>query len=214
MHPRPKGILGRQLARVTQALVYADGAGAGAPPLQLSGPALAGCSVAGAALTLRFDAALLAGAAVSWLANASRARENTALYALPAPARLPADYGSGHHPGGDYKGPYANGNEWGVEGWVALDAVAGPGAAELTVDLAPLRGAAPTAIRYASGTGGWGSGAQNRMCCGPLINVAVEPCAPDSCPLHAAGLPGVPFVAAIDAATGRCACAPPMDCSG
>ena len=207
VHPRPKGILGRQLARATQALAYAGGAA-----LQMSGPALAGCSVAGAALTLRFNSSLLAGAPVTWATNASRAREDTLLYALPAPAELPADYGAGHHgPSGAYKGPYANGNEWGVEGWVALDAVAGPGAAELTVDLTPLAGAAPTAIRYASGAGGWGSGAANRMCCGPSVNVAVEPCAPDACPLHAGGLPGIPFVAAI--VGGRCACAPPMDCS-
>ena len=208
IHPRPKGILGRQLARAAQALSYGGGAA-----LQLSGPALAGCTVSGATLTLRFNATLLAGAAVTWSANASRNLENTALYALAAPAALPADYGAGHHGSpGSYKGPYANGNEWGVEGWVALDAVSGPGAAELSVDLTPLGGAAPTAIRYASGAGGWGSGSSNRMCCGPSINVAVEPCAPNSCPLQAGGLPGVPFTAAIDA-TGHCTCAPPMSCN-
>lgn len=207
VHPRPKGYLGRQLAQITRALVYPDGAAAA---VQVSGPALAGCTVTGSTLALRFNASLLAGAPITWGSNASRVNETTALYVLAGPNTLPPDYGAGHHgPSGNYKGAYANGNEWGVEGWVAVDAVVS-GANSLSVDLTPLAGATPTAVRYASGTGGWGSGTQNRMCCGPAVNIALEPCAPDSCPLHAGGLPGVPFVAEI--AAGRCVCAPPMQC--
>jgi hypothetical protein len=147
---------------------------------------------------------------VTWSANASRANETTALYVL-AGATLPADYARFHHgPSSDYKGCYANGNELGVEGWVPVSAVVS-GADELTVDLSPLNNSAPTAVRYAWGTGGWGTGFSNRMCCGPTVDVAVQPCAPDSCPLHGGGLPGVPFVAEITPA-GRCKCALPQVC--
>ena len=207
VHPRPKGYVGRQMAQVTAALAYAR---APAPAPQLSGPILAGCTAAGAVLTLRFNASLLAGAPVTWSANASRANETTALYVL-AGATLPADYARFHHvPSSDYKGCYANGNELGVEGWVPVNAVVS-GADELTVDLLPLNNSAPTAVRYAWGTGGWGTGFSNRMCCGPTVDVAVQPCAPDSCPLHGGGLPGVPFVAEITPA-GRCKCALPQVC--
>ena len=56
-----------------------------------------------------------------------------------------------------YPGVDRNPAQLGVSGWVAVSArVAGDGVS-LSVDLGPLKGAAPTAVRYAWGTGGWGA---------------------------------------------------------
>ena len=97
---------------------------------------------------------------------------------------------------------------------------AGPGANEVTVDLAPLKGVAPTAVRYASGagSGGWLPGKTTgpdcqRTCCGLGQDCSLKPCPPGSCPLKASGvgaLPAVPFHAAIVA--GVCKCVPPQVC--
>ena len=129
---------------------------------------------------------------------------------------------SHNHHGPDtnaYKGPYSKGNEYGVEGWIAVMPVAGPGGNTVTLDLSPLNGLTPTAVRYGAGSGGWGITAPKnngcgRMCCGPTVDCRMQPCPPESCPIKASGvgeLPAVPFVAAITAA-GKCQCVAPQQC--
>jgi sialate O-acetylesterase len=207
VHPRAKAPVGRRLAQAAFATAYGG-------PGPASGPVFAGCALGASSLRLTFDAARLAGAAVTWSPNASAALQNTALYVLVG-APFPAWAAANHHAADwrSYRGPYADGNEVGVAGWVAVDAVAS-GPAELTVDLSPLGGAVPTAVRYAYGTGGWGAPFQDRMCCGPTVDVSLQPCPMDSCPLHAAAphvaLPGVPFLAEL--VGGKCRCVAPQTC--
>ena len=54
---------------------------------------------------------------------------------------------------------------------------AGAAPNEVSVDLAPLRGAAPSAIRYGSGAGSYGAAVGNALvCCGPFQDIALSPC--------------------------------------
>lgn len=105
-------------------------------------------------------------------------------------------------------------------GWRAVMPAAGTAANEVIVDLVPLQGATPTAIRYGSGAGSYGAAVGNALiCCGPLQDIALSPCPPGSCPIKSSALalasstelPAAPFVAAI--VGGRCVCAPPQVCS-
>jgi len=232
LHPRTKGLVADRLAQAAFAAVYAP---AGA--LLDAGPVLAGCAVSadGATLALTFDAARLRGERVvvgkpAGAAALSLALENTALYALVG-APLPAGAAAGREVR-PYYGPYAEGvdaqrggarvpgNEFGAAPWVALLPRAGARANEVLVDLAPLGGRAPTAVRYAMGGGGNGDFLPNRtdsqagrFCCGPTVDVARAPCPPGSCPIKASGrgaLPAAPFVAEIVA--GRCRCLAPQVC--
>ena len=225
VHPRPKDVPGRRLAQAAFASVYRPDSA-----LLAQAPFLSGCSVSadGATLTLRFDAAALKGERMT-VSKPPLARplnlsaENTALYVLPAPAQLDlAAVAANHHNQTQqgYRGPYSSGNEFGVEGWVAVMPSAGAAPNEVSVDLAPLRGAAPSAIRYGSGAGSYGAAVGNALvCCGPLQDIALSPCPPASCPLKSSALamagstelPASPFVAAI--VGGRCVCAAPTDCS-
>lgn len=203
VHPRPKSWVGRRLAQAAFASVYG-----GAGPA--TGPVLAGCTLEGSQLTLIFNASLLLGDEVSFSRGATVAAENTALYLLVGNV-LPEDAEANHHGAiSDYRGTYANGNEVGVTGWVPVAATAGKGHT-LVVDVSALA-SQPTAVRYATGTGGPGAPFQNRQCCGPSLDITLEPCAPASCPLKGApsGLPGVPFLAKIVA--GKCKCLPPQVC--
>ena len=57
----------------------------------------------------------------------------------------------------------------------------------------------------------------SRVCCGPKRDPALQPCAPESCPLKASGpgtLPAAPFFAAIewDGDVGKCSCFAPQVC--
>lgn len=211
VHPRPKAIVGRRLAQAAYSSVY-GGSGVS------TGPVLAGCSLVDSSLKITFNAELLKGQGITWSSNASAAKENTALYVLigsPFPAWAEANHHTDWH---QYEGPYAGGNEVGITGWKAIDAVV-TGANELTADLSSLGGATPTALRYAYGTGGWGAPFINRMCCGPTVDVSLQPCPMGSCPLHSAALPanplsalpGVPFLAEITGA-GKCKCVAPQVC--
>ena len=54
----------------------------------------------------------------------------------------------------------------------------------------------------------------SRICCGPHVDTALQPCPMSRCPIKASGpgaLPASPFFAAIDA-SGRCACFAPQVC--
>jgi hypothetical protein len=199
VHPRPKAIIGRRLAQAAHAAVY----GGDSVP---SGPVFTGCSVAGAVLTLNFNSSVPA----SWASFAAVANETTALYVLTGNP-LPADVEDNHHgPNWQaYEGPFANGNEVGVKGWVAVNAqLAGAGA--LSADLSALGGAAPTAVRYAWGTGGWGAPFLTRMCTGPTVDCSLQPCNIDMCPFSAGSLPAAPFLARIEG--GVCKCLTPAVC--
>ena len=99
-------------------------------------------------------------------------------FARPAPPRPPAG-------GGQYKGPFSTGNEVNVFGWKAVMPVAGPGANEISIDLAPLGGQRPTAVRYAMGGGSCWScdepapGSKSyctRMCHGIQTDCSKQPC--------------------------------------
>jgi len=235
LHPRTKGLIADRLAQAAYVTVYAPPPGGS--ELLATGPLLDGCTLAadGASLTLAFDAAALKGERVAVDKPAgyalSIALENTATYvlvnaSLPPTAHAGIDWTNGDN---RYHGPYATGidpqrggavvpgNEYGVEGWVAVMPKAGAAANEVVVDLAPLRGALPTAIRYAVGGGGNGdflAGSDaGRFCCGPLLDASREPCPPASCPIHATGrlaLPALPFTAEI--VGGKCRCLPPQVC--
>ena len=160
-------------------------------PGPATGPTLAGCTYAAGALTLAFDAAALAGAplviAPYDTAHANRSGLSILIHSSGAP-----DSGT----------------------WVPCNiAVAGPAA--VTVDLTPLAGAPPQAIKYAwGGTGGRPNDADVE-CCWPT---ATGECVPGQCPLAVAaptapfaGLPAHPFLVQIRAA-GKCVCPTPQVC--
>ena len=189
-------------------------------PLPSKGPQFMGCTVSSTTtptLTITFNATALMGAPLQWSPTASIDGETTALYVLPSPLTLPANAGENHHSGDwrSYQGPFAGGNEVGVQGWVAVNGRVGGGGGggsttTLEVDLSPLGGVEVTAIRYAWGTGGWGAPFLTRMCTGTKKNCNLEPCEIQSCPLQAGGLPGEPFLAEIKG--GKCVCLPPQVC--
>ena len=199
---------------------------------------LAGCSVTGATLTLIFDAALLKGESMTVGKPAgyamSLALENSALYVL-VNSSLPQSafegvtvdpYYGPYETGADAQngGAIVPGNEFGASPWFAVLPSVGAAANTISVDLSPLKGQAPTAVRYAMGGGGNGDflpnrlpgplGAQaGRFCCGPSVDTSKQPCPPASCPIKASGrlaLPALPFVAEI--VGGKCKCIPPQTC--
>jgi len=219
LHPRSKDTMARRAAEQAYATIYdADQSS----PALTTGPVIAGCRVAGSALTLSFDAARLKGNKVvvskpPVARPMSLALENTATYVLVNASLDMAWLEQNHHGREAYGGPYSAGSEMRARGWVAVMPAAGPGDNEVTLDLSPLNGLAPTAVRYATGAGGWGSTVPNfsgcgRLCCGPTLDCRNEPCPPNSCPIKAGPgeLPAVPFVAAI--VGGKCACVPPQVC--
>jgi len=223
LHPRSKDTMARRLAQAAYATIYAPPSS----PILATGPVIAGCAVSGGTLTLTFNSTLLKNEHIviskpPIAQPLSLALENTATYVLINSTFDLAAAAHNHHgpDGNSYKGPYAAGNEFGYTGWVAVMPVAGPGGNTVTLDLAPLGGATPMAVRYATGAGGWGitapsNGGCGRMCCGPTVDCRVQPCPPDSCPIKASGtggMPAVPFVAAITPA-GKCACVPPQVCN-
>ncbi len=219
LHPRSKDTVARRLAQSAYATIYSPQG-----PVLTTGPVISGCSLSGATLTLTFNQSLLKGESVVVSKPPtglpmSLVLENTATYVLVNSSLDVAGLAHNHH-GRDanaYKGPYSNGNEFGVQGWVAVLPVAA-GGNSVTLDLTPLNGLVPTAVRYATGSGGWGStlpgnSGCGRMCCGPTVDCRYQPCPPDSCPIRASGiggLPAVPFAAAI--VGNKCQCLPPQVC--
>ena len=128
---------------------------------------------------------------------------------------------------GDLRHPMnvRDGNEMGVRGWVPVAAKAGPTPGTLTVDLGSLpAGSKLAAVRYAVGSGGYNSSTgerldrglgSSRICCGPRVDTALQPCKPEHCPIKASGpgsLPASPFFAAIDWKKRRCQCFAPQEC--
>ena len=84
-----------------------------------------------------------------------------------------------------YYGPFADGNEMGVRGWVPVAATAGPTKNTLVVDLSHLpEGATVSAIRYGAGSGGYNATTgeyldrglgKSLVCCGPHVDIALQP---------------------------------------
>lgn len=231
LHPRTKGISSDRLAQAAYASVYNTSTN-----LLASGPIFTGCEIVGQTMTLTFDPTSLKNERVlvskpEGAEPLSLASENTALYVLTNPNGLPPAALAGHNFKSDstqYHGPYSSGvyqgqivdgNEFGVSPWVAVMPAAGPGVNQVTVDLTPLAGSTPTAIRYNLGSGGNGdflnrtNGQAGRLCCGPFVDVSKAPCFIGSCPIKASGrlnLPALPFLAQIE--NGKCKCLPPAVC--
>jgi hypothetical protein len=191
-----------------------------------TGPTLSGCAATAGALTINFNVSLLRGdtLALQPLARAGGSQlyvqTNATLFCLepqcvinattkacasfdPAAPKLgPAMYCPAWA-GGDGGATVFRTGEL-DSGWVPLNfTAAASGAAAIVVDLAPLAGAPPTAVRYA-----WGV----TDCCDhtdPSLYVSHGCIA--QCPLmSSSGLPANPFQARI--VGGACACVAPQVC--
>ena len=194
IHARIKSPLGARLAAAYWAVA---GGGDGA----LSGPTLAGCTLAlgGAQLTLAYNTSILRS-------------ERVALSAWHADA---SGWGT---PGGDSSSFMlcvlgAAGGDCRTQAslWSPVPAAVGADGASVVLQLtaAQRAGGTPAAVRYAWPLGDDGSG-----CC-PSVNVTkgLQACTPAGCPLKSSDslLPGNPVYAEITAA-GKCQCTPPQVC--
>jgi hypothetical protein len=227
IHPRSKKPLGDRLGRAAYVTVY-GGSGA------FTGPTLSGCSVSSGSLAVQFNTSLLAGDTLAlqpilpavpvkggvdggsqlWV------QTNASLFCLEPTCVLNATTGQCAHenpaqprsPILEYCPTWAGGDGVTVyptgtldSGWVLLNFTAAPSGTAITVDLSPLHGAAPTAVRYA-----WGG----VTCCDdtdPTLYVTHGCIA--GCPImSSSGLPANPFAAKI--VGGRCECVAPQVCDG
>lgn len=111
---------------------------------------------------------------------------------------------SGRFPsfGGNGMTPTSDPNEFNM-GWINLPISAGPTPASISVDLAPLKGAVPTSVRYA-----WGI----VDCCDLTDpNIYSEHGCIANCPIMGnTGLPANPFIAKIK--DNKCECVSPQVC--
>ena len=186
IHPRLKKPFGQRLASSALSAIYGW-------PGPVTGPVISGCTATPSSLTLHFNASLLAGAPLTVLPY------NTSNPLLSGLSVL------------------VNSTD-GVPGtgkWVALNVAPG-GGSDVVVDLAPLWGAAPQAVKYAWGkTGGTPDSNGDVWCC-PAGESAAE-CLPARCPIFATvgtapfgGQPANPFLAQIKG--GACMCPEPQVC--
>ena len=170
----------KRLAKSAHAIAYG-----GSGPV--TGPVIAGCTVTGQTLELRFNITNLRGDTVvvqsynaTALASAMEVMVNGTTPRSPAP------------------GVWIN-----VQIAVSADA----GLAVVAVNLTSLNGSTPLAVRYA-----WG----DSPCClnFPLYPRGDQPCLPASCPIMGkpSDLPAMPFVA--DIVDNRCRCRSPQQCDG
>lgn len=191
IHPRLKKPFGQRLAASLLSGVY----GFGGP---VTGPTVAGCTYSAGAspsLVVAFNASLLAGAALVVKGYDTSKPSQSAMSVL---VNSTDDAGSGK--------------------WVAVNIGLGPaGSNSVTLDLAPLYGAAPQAIKYAWGITGDAPNGGDVVCC-PTGTAAAE-CVPGLCPIFVeqplapfGGHPANPFIAKINGA-GKCECPAPQDCS-
>ena len=105
--------------------------------------------------------------------------------------------------GGSGMEPTSNASEFNM-GWVNLPIAAGPSPSSVTVDLSPLGGKIPTAVKYA-----WGI----IDCCDLLdpTTFTSKPCIANCPIMGSSGLPANPFIAQIKG--GKCQCVAPQKCS-
>ena len=231
LHPRTKRVPSVRLAQQAWASIYAP-----ASALLTTGPVISGCTVRGASLVISFNATLLKNEKVvisrpNGSLPMSAASENTGFFALAGNNVLPPNIDQNIRFSTDvwdYKGPFSDGNEYGVTGWVPLMPSATGNDNLVSLDLTPLGGETITAIRYAVGgsecwSGGGDPSPPNggvcaRLCTGPFQDCALQPCLTESCPVkssNSAGngalqLPATPFVASV--VGGKCKCLPPQKC--
>ena len=186
IHPRLKKPVGQRLAAAALPIAYAW-------PGPATGPTLAGCTLDGGSNTIMmtFNATLLAGAPLTLLPYDVAYANRSALSVLVGSSGAP---NSGH--------------------WVPCN-IALTGAAAIKVDLSPLGGATPQAIKYAWGATGGTPNDADVECCWPTASGA---CMPGQCPIGVlvsaapmGFLPAHPFLAQITAA-GKCLCPTPQTC--
>jgi hypothetical protein len=217
IHPRSKKQVGDRLGRAMVNTIY-SGTGA------FTGPTLSSCSKSGNTLTIQFNESLLRGDTLS-LQSLQRAggsqlwvQTNASLFCMeplcvtnqtdgrcaninPAnPRQGPAIY-CPTWAGGDGVTIHATGVF--DSGWTQLNFTASSASA-VSVDLTPLGGAAPTAVKYA-----WGM----VDCCDHTDpNLYVSYGCISQCPImSSSGLPANPFQAQITT-DGTCKCVAPQVC--
>lgn len=197
--------------------------GAGA----FTGPTLSGCSSSGGAqLTVQFNSSLLRGdtLALQPIARAGGSQlfvqTNASLFCMEPQCVINATSGAcaNYNPSNPRAGPAIYCPTWaggdgatvfpnGVldSGWVPLNFTAAASGTAIVVDLAPLKGLPPTAVRYA-----WGV----VDCCDhtdPSLYVSHGCIA--QCPImSSSGLPANPFQAKV-VSGGSCECVAPQVCS-
>ena len=191
VHPRLKKPVGQRLAASAINLVY-GGSHA------VTGPTIAGCTLKQASssrpssLTLTFDLQLLRESKLLVQPYDTAYANRSAFLALVNESSA---------------GPL----------WVPLNIALSnsTGAHSIDVDLSPLNGKAPIAIRYAWGALDRPDGDDVRCCMKDPQGLAT--CTPAQCPIFAAvpgapfaGLPANPFIAKI--VDGKCVCPSPQSC--
>ena len=180
IHPRPKLPFATRLAKSAAAVIYG-----GKGPA--TGPVISSCSISGQTLTVHFNTTLLSGETVLVQDyNTSLEMKASAMEVCTGETNPP------------YSPDSTDGN------WTFVNVKLLSGSPGITVDLSPLNGTAPTAVRYA-----WG----DSPCCG-LLDRTYTPCPPGSCPVMTSpsGLPAMPFFALLQ--DGKCKCIPPQVCDG
>lgn len=203
--------MGDRLGTAAYNLVY-GGKGA------VTGPTLSGCSLVGGKLTVSFNTSLLAGDKV---VLQKYGKGTSSKYGMVGGSYLDVQTNADNfclEPGHDLTGAvvchtWAGGTGKPINttsttldgGWTTgLDFVLSADGASITVDLSPLNGTAPTAVRYA-----WSI----VNCCDmndPELYVS-KPCGPASCPIMStSNLPANPFLAKI--VNGNCECVAPQVC--
>ena len=220
IHPRSKHPVGQRLGVAMANTVYGG-------TEAFTGPTLSSCSSAAGSLTIQFNATLLRGDTLA-LQSLQRAggsqlyvQTNASLFCLepqcvinattkacasynPANPRQGAAYYCPTWAGGDGASIHPNGVL--DSGWVQLNfTAAASSASAIEVDLTPLQGVAPTAVRYA-----WGA----VDCCDHSDpNLYVTSGCIARCPImSSSGLPANPFAAKVTAG-GTCECVAPQVCS-
>ena len=168
------------------ALFLASTYGWGGPVI---GPTISGCALGSDSLIVAFNQTMLAGAAL--VVHPFESAQEGALSVL---VNSTDDAGTGT--------------------WVALNyTLLAP--ASLSIDLGPLSGALPQAVKYAWGATGGRPNEADVICC--KSGGAAAECVPGQCPVFVAtplapfgGLPANPFLAKI--VGGKCECPAPQVC--
>ena len=204
IHPRSKKPVGDRLGRAMVNTVY-GGASA------FTGPTLSGCAMAGATLTVQFNASLLRGDTLALqslkAAGGSQlfVQTNASLFCMEeegVPNSTVKAYYCPTWAGGDGTTAFPGGVL--DKGWVQLNFTASASNTAIEVDLTPLGGVPPTAVQYA-----WGG----MDCCDHTDpNLYVTSGCIARCPImSSSGLPANPFRAKITAG-GTCECVAPQVC--
>ena len=205
IHPRSKYPVGHRLATAYWNLL-GGGVASEAPG---TGPTLASCTVNGPNLQIQFNTSLLRSDKITVQKyNSTAGLSFLDVQIDPDNYCLEPQYvNNSNHSQGMFCPSWAGGpskNNSNLDGgWIRLDVVQGT-SSSVTVDLSPLNGTTPTAVRYA-----WGI----TDCCDhsdPTLYVTHGCVA--NCPIMGvSGLPANPFNAKI--VNGKCECVAPTICS-